>query len=92
MPFQKDKDEVGVLWIKEAATGKVFMSGSVTCPACAHEQRVVVFSTPSPKKSEKGPDWRILKSQPRDGAAPAASAAPRLVRKGASDDDDSIPF
>ena len=90
MPFQKDENEVGVLWIKEAATGNVFMSGSVTCPACAHEQRVVVFSTPSHKKSEKGPDWRILKSQPRDGAAPApASAAPRAGRMVSRDD---IPF
>ena len=92
MPFQKDENELGVLWIKESTAGKIFMSGQVTCPACAHEQRVVVFSTPSPKKSEKGPDWRILKSQPRDGAAPVVSAAPRLVRKSASDDDTEFPF
>jgi uncharacterized Zn finger protein (UPF0148 family) len=91
MPFQKDEDELGVLWMKDSAAGKVFMSGSVTCPACAHEQRVVVFSTPSPKKHEKMPDWRILKSQPRDGAAaPApASAAPRTARMVPRDD---IPF
>jgi len=88
MPFKKDENELGVLWIKAAATGKVFMSGNVTCPACAHEQRVVVFSTPSPKKHEKMPDWRILKSEPRDGAAPV-SAAPRAGRPATSDD---IPF
>jgi hypothetical protein len=78
-----------VLWVKESASGTTFMSGSVTCPACTHDQRIVVFSTP--KKSDKSPDYRILKSQPRDGSAPVTPSAPasRLVRPGGRDD---MPF
>lgn len=55
MAFEKDPDELGVLWEKQSPRGTYF-TGSIG------DQKVVVFKN-GHKKSEKAPDWRILKAK-----------------------------
>lgn len=62
MPFERDPNELGVLWEKDSTRGKYF-TGQIG------DQKVVVFRNGN-KKSDKQPDWRILKSKPRE-AQPA---------------------
>lgn len=57
MPHQQDPDEIGALWEKSSAKG-VYFTGTI------NGQRVVVFKNGN-KRSEKAPDWRVLKSKPR---------------------------
>lgn len=59
--YKKDPNELGVLWEHESARG-TYMTGTIG------EQKVVVFKNGN-KKSEKQPDWRILKSKPKDTAS-----------------------
>ena len=58
--FVKDPNELGVLWTKTGARGE-YMTGQIG------DQKVVVFRNEK-KRSEKSPDWRILKSKPRGEA------------------------
>lgn len=59
MPFERDENEIGALWIKTSRNGNEFMSGTI------NGQDVVVFRNTN-KRSEKAPDWRVMKSQPRE--------------------------
>ena len=59
MAFEKDENEIGCLWTKTSKKGVEFMSGTI------NGVEVVCFR--ANKKSERQPDWRVLKSQPRDG-------------------------
>lgn len=61
MAFEKDPNELGVLWEHVSARG-TYMTGMIG------DQKVVVFKNTG-KRSEKHPDWRILKSKPKDTAA-----------------------
>ncbi len=61
MAFEKDPDELGALWLKTSARGE-YMTGTI------NGVNVVCF--PAKKTSDKSPAWRVLKSKPRDGAAP----------------------
>jgi len=56
--FEKDPNELGVLWSKTSVRGE-YMTGQIG------DQKVVVFRNDK-KRSEKSPDWRILKSKPRE--------------------------
>lgn len=58
MPFERDPNELGVLWEKDSARGKYF-TGQIG------DQKIVVFRNGN-KRNDKQPDWRILKSKPRE--------------------------
>lgn len=62
MAYEKDPNELGALWNKSSARGE-FMTGTI------NGVPVVIFRNTN-KRSEKAPDWRVLKSQPRE-ARPA---------------------
>jgi len=88
--YEKNPDELGVLWQKQSTAGTTYLSGKVTCPNCSHEQPVVVFGAKQPKKNDKAPDWTVMKSKPReDMPAPQPRVLPVQT---AMLDDDSIPF
>lgn len=55
---KKDDAELGALWIKSSARGE-YMTGEI------NGVKVVCFRN-TQKRSDKSPDWRILKSQPRE--------------------------
>jgi uncharacterized protein (DUF736 family) len=73
MPFQRDDNEIGALWERTSAAGKSYMTGTV------NGQQVVVFR--ATKKSEKSPDWRVMKSQPRGGGESFARDESRKVKQ-----------
>lgn len=56
----KDPNELGALWEKSSSRGG-YMTGTINGVA------VVVFRNDR-KTSEKQPDWRVLKSQPKTAA------------------------
>ena len=85
----KNPDDVGALWENESARGP-YMSGTIEGVG-----KVVVFRNDR-KKSKKEPDWRILRSRPKEERAAAerlddrADTARRPSR--VDDPDDSILF
>ncbi len=56
--FEKDENELGVLWQKESAKGTYF-SGMLG------DQAIVVFKNTRKAPGSKAPDWRILKGKPK---------------------------
>ena len=72
--FEKDHNEIGALWMKRGAKGD-YMTGTV------NGERIVCFA--AKRGSDKSPDWRVLKSVPRD--APPPAPAPSI-------DAEDIPF
>lgn len=60
----QNPDEIGALWKKTSAKGDYF-TGTV------NGERIVVFANGN-KANDKAPDFRILKSKPREQAAPDA--------------------
>jgi hypothetical protein len=77
--FEKNPDEMGALWVKEGKHGQ-YMTGVI------NDVRVVAF--PAKKTSEKSPDWRVLKSKPREDAPPQRQAPPERVDL----TEDDVPF
>jgi hypothetical protein len=73
MPFEKDPNELGVLWEKSGRNGTYF-TGSLELPD-GTKQPVVVFKNGNKKDGSKAPDWRILKPQKRDDT-PAIDGPP----------------
>lgn len=65
MPFEKDPSEIGALWLKHGAKGP-YLTGTINGVA------VVCFQN-TRKTSDKQPEYRVLKSKPRDGAARSES-------------------
>lgn len=61
MPFEKDPKEIGALWSRVSKNGNQFMSGKI------NGVDVVCFK--NTKATGKQPDWRVMKSEPRDGDA-----------------------
>lgn len=53
------EDEIGALWVQNGPKGE-YMTGTI------NGQKVVVFANDK-KSSDKAPDWRVLKSKPRNG-------------------------
>ena len=65
MPFERDPNEIGCLWIKQSAKGDYF-TGTV------NGEPVVVFLNTKKAPGSKAPDYRILKPKPKDAPAPSA--------------------
>lgn len=59
MPFERDPNELGCLWEKTGGKG-TYMTGTI------NGEKVVLFR--QQKRSDKSPDWRVLKSKPREDA------------------------
>lgn len=59
MAYSKDPNELGALWARVSANGVRFMSGTI------NGVEVVCFENRN--KQGKQPDWRVMKSQPKDG-------------------------
>jgi uncharacterized protein (DUF736 family) len=57
MAYEKNPDEIGALWIKTGRKGE-YMTGTID------GKPVVCF--PVRSDSEKAPQWRVLKSKPRE--------------------------
>lgn len=57
----KDPNEIGALWEKSGSKGP-YMTGTV------NGERIVVFKNDA-KGNEKAPQWRVLKSTPREKPA-----------------------
>lgn len=53
-----DPNELGALWVKQSAKGE-YMTGTI------NGVKVVVFRNNN-KREEKHPDWRVMKSVPRE--------------------------
>jgi uncharacterized protein (DUF736 family) len=62
----RNPDEVGALWLKTGSKGD-YMTGEI------NGVKVVCFKNDR-KTESKQPDWRVMKSKPRD-AAPAERAS-----------------
>lgn len=63
MSYEKDPDELGALWLKTGSKGD-YMTGTIN--------GVKVFCTPTKSSNPKAPTWRVMKSKPREEAAPSA--------------------
>lgn len=57
MPFERDPNEIGALWVRTSRNGNEFMSGKI------NGVDVVCFR--NGKKQGKQPDWRVMKSEPK---------------------------
>jgi len=68
MPFEKDENELGALWLKDGRKGE-YMTGTI------NGVKVVCFENPRWTAGGNLPKWRVLKSQPRE-AAPVAEEEP----------------
>lgn len=55
-----NSEELGALWVKTSSRGE-YMTGTI------NGVKVVVFKNDRKGDNEKAPDWRVLKSTPRDG-------------------------
>jgi hypothetical protein len=62
MAYERKADELGALWLRTGAKGD-YMTGEIA------GVKVVCFPV---KPSERGPAWRVMKSQPREAARVAA--------------------
>lgn len=65
MAFERDPNELGALWIKTSRNGHEFLSGTI------NGVEVVCFRNAN--KTGKQPDYRVMKSQPRE-QKPATTA------------------
>lgn len=61
MAFQKDENEIGSLWEQSSPKGP-YMTGTI------NGERVVLFRNGNKRDGSKAPDWRVLKSKPREQA------------------------
>jgi hypothetical protein len=82
MAYEKDPNELGALWLKTGTKGE-YLSGTIDGIGA-----VVCFKA---KPTEKGPTWRVLKSQPREDSASlrrrdAREDGPRRSRVDDADD------
>lgn len=60
----KNPDELGALWMKSGAKGD-YMTGTINGVA------VVLFRNDRKEPGGKQPDWRVMKSKPREERAAA---------------------
>lgn len=85
------ESELGGLWLKTSNAGKKYMSGRFNIDGQTVE--VVVFKNERKQPGEKTPDYRVYRSQPRDGAQqPQQGRAGQQQRRPVDDLDDEIPF
>ena len=78
MSFTPDPNEIGALWEKVSPKNGVYYTGKINGEA------VVIFRNGN-KRSDKAPDWRVLKPTPREQAAQPAAALLHLARLGRID-------
>lgn len=85
-------DEIGGLWLKESQKGTKFMSGTMTFNG--EKVEVVVFKNSHKQPGERTPDYRVYRSQPRDGAQQPQQGRAGQQRRPVDDLDldDSVPF
>ena len=91
MPYEKDPNEIGALWIKQTRGGGEMLSGKLTIDGVEHA--IVAFR--NDRKTGKAPDWRVLKSVPRGEAFATPSPDRRRAPHNANTPmpgDDEIPF
>lgn len=62
MAYEKNEDELGALWVRTGARGD-YMTGTIEIDGTKHN--VVLFKNGN-KKSDKSPDWRVLRAKPRE--------------------------
>ena len=86
--YKKDNGEIGALWAKTSARGEYF-TGSIEIDGVKHV--IVVFKNTS-KRSDKAPDFRILRSQPREKAEGAPSRDTSVMDADVPFTDSDIPF
>lgn len=60
MPYEKDPNEIGALWLKQGAKGP-YLTGEIS------GVKVVCFQN-TRKTNDKQPEYRVLKSKPKDAA------------------------
>ena len=60
------ENEIGALWLNESKSGSKYMSGVVEVNGV--KQKIIVFKN-NYKQEEKHPDYRILKSEPKQQQA-----------------------
>ena len=66
---QRD-DELGALWRKDGGQKPDFFTGSCVCPHCHAKTDIVVFQNGF-KTADNHPEFRILKSKPREEGRPS---------------------
>lgn len=89
---QGREDELGALWRKQSKNGEDYFTGSIQVDG--QKVEIVVFANRY-KKSDKQPDFRILRSRDRGARSDEHREPPRAYgRTEAADavNDDSIPF
>ena len=79
MAYEKNPNEIGALWIKTSKKGIEFMSGTI------NGVDVVCFR--ANKKTEKQPDWNVLKSELRDDSKTRQRDAREAPRRDSQVDD-----
>ena len=67
MPFEKDPNEIGALWLRDGRKGP-FLSGQIN--------GLDVICFPVQSENPKAPAWRVMKSEPREQRAPDRVAPP----------------
>jgi hypothetical protein len=82
MPFEKDPNEIGALWLKTSAKGD-YLTGEIDGVS------VVCFAVKS--GSAKAPAWRVLKSRPRDAQAESTCRLDTRAHDRRSSQVDEIP-
>ena len=75
------ENDIGALWLKESKSGNKFMGGVIEVNG--EKINIVVFKN-NYKEKENHPDYKILKSQPKEEQKPA-QAAEKVFQ-------DDIPF
>lgn len=87
MPFEKDPNDIGALWIKTGRKGE-YMTGTITI----NGEVIKIVAFPNTRKAnEKHPDWRLLKSVPKEDVQPVPTRTPHDAKAPQLTDDD-IPF
>jgi hypothetical protein len=56
---ERNPDELGALWVKHGAKGE-YMTGEI------NGVKVVCFRNTRAENNERAPQWRVMKSQPRE--------------------------
>jgi uncharacterized protein (DUF736 family) len=72
------KREIGALWLRKSASGNKYLLGHITSGEDGEieetKERVIVFANKD-KKSDKAPDYRIYRSEPKQVTETVSSEA-----------------
>lgn len=58
-------ESIGALW----KNVKGFISGNLKCIHCKEENKIIIFPNSFKNDNPKAPDFNILESKPKEGAA-----------------------